>query len=491
MNVDDRTDTPAAQDPITNATRADDTNEAVTSTQAINDGALTSAAVIPVADMNSLQLGSLDSDQSSNEDVTEDEEEEQRNTHRRNTSKAANSTRHRRSSSLNNTAISISTMTVPTLYNVSWEIDESSLNYSMLRSHDGSNANGQRDVSKNNQNGDGVLEALLTENGMQFKLELCITGWRNSSRGYSAFYLTIPSTEPLRQGGPRQRVMARYTVRVNDTAHSKRSSIRDDFHLGVGFPNMCTVDALDESRRANGGRLAPNVEIEIFKTESRINRMEGKVIRDFQRRFPSTAAPSGNSILAAMYRDSSCCDVSIVCRTAEGKRKAISAHRCILVHSSVVFERMLKSDAFVESINGTVDLEQSLWTHATIKEMVRFLYLGEIDAAFVNCIERLFELFRIAEYYQITSLIEECCRHFLLTLSVDTVCLLLLKLNGNSFSHVAPLQFIRDSNILWSFAVQHIQKVKKTDGYQLVMRHAPEILSQLIDRMADERLMGS
>lgn len=480
MNVNDRTDARA-----TTTAAVEDTAANQTSTQAINNRAM--AAVHLQVPVSSLQLGSLDSDQSSNEDAAEEIEPEQVDVQ----PQSDQDTRHRRSSSCNNTAISISTMTVPTMYNVSWEIDESSLNYSMLRSNDGSNTNGQRDVSKNNQSGDGVLEALLTENGMQFKLELCITGWRNSSRGYSAFYLTIPSTEPLRQGGPRQRVMARYTVRVNDTAHSKRSSIRDDFHLGVGFPNMCTVDALDESRRANDGRLALNVEIEIFKTESRINRMEGKVIRDFHRRFPSTTPPNANSILAAMYRDSSCCDVSIVCRTADSKRKAISAHRCILVHSSVVFERMLSNDAFVESIDGTVDLEQSLWTHATIKEMVRFLYLGEIDTEFVSCIERLFELFRIAEYYQISSLIEECCRHFLLTLSVDTVCLLLLKLKDDAFSHVEPLQFIRDSDILWIFAVQHIQKVKKTDGYQLVMRHAPQILSQLIDRMADERLLGS
>ena len=221
------------------------------------------------------------------------------------------------------------------------------------------------------------------------------------------------------------------------------------------------------------------------QTESRINRMEGKVVQDFDRRFPCAAAASSNSILATMYRDKSCCDVSIVCRTADGKRKAISAHRCILVHSSVVFERMLSNDAFVESIDGTVNLEQSLWPHATIKEMVRFLYLGDIDAEFMSRVERLFELYRTAEHYQITPLIEECCRQFLLTLSVDTVCALLRKLNGDAFSHVAPLQFIRDSDILWSFAVQHIQKVKKTDGYQLVMRHAPEMLSQLIDRMSD------
>jgi len=479
MNVDERDDATVDVDEqttmVTNiATSTATTTEPVADVSGTNATAEQAINNVTTTIADSLQLGSLSSPgQSSDEDADEEQQGEEVD------SDKTFEARHRG----RNTAISISTVTVPTIYNVSWEIDESSLNYSMLNSNDA--VRGQRDVPKSTQNGDGVLEAVLFEGGMQFKLELCITGWRNSSRGYSAFYLTIPSTEPLQPCGPRQRVVARYTVRVNDTEHSKRSSIRDDFHLGVGFPNMCTIRALDESRGGKDGRLVLNVVIEIFKTESRINREESKVLQDFERLFPPAAPPSSKGILASMYRDNSCCDVSIVCRTAEAKRKSISAHRCVLVHSSVVFERMLSKDAFVESIDGTVDLKQSLWPHATIREMVRFLYLGDISDEFVCNIERLFELFRIAEYYQIASLIEECCRHFLLTLSVETVCILLLKLNGDVFSHVAPLQLIRDSNILWSFAVQHIHKVKKTDGYQLVMRHAPEILSELIDCMAE------
>merc|ERR1711997_1344797 len=76
-------------------------------------------------------------------------------------------------------------------------------------------------------------------------------------------------------------LIARYTVTINNSIHNKQSSIRDDFHLGVGFPNFCSEETLIESQKNNGNQLELNVKIEIFKTESKIKQIEKEIYNKF------------------------------------------------------------------------------------------------------------------------------------------------------------------------------------------------------------------
>ena len=155
----------------------------------------------------------------------------------------------------------------------------------------------------------------------------------------------------------------------------------------------------------------------------------------------------------------------------------------VLLHSSVVFQRMFSS--FVEAQDNVINLEESLWNHHIIRQLVHFLYFAQIEATFCNDIANLFQLFCVAEYYAIGSLVTECCHQFILTLSPETVCYLLLKLesDGPQFGHVEPIEFMRKHEILWQYAINNIVRVKKVKYYQQMLYSAPQILNTLIDKM--------
>ncbi len=113
---------------------------------------------------------------------------------------------------------------------------------------------------------------------------------------------------------------------------------------GVGFPNLCSEKVLRESAQRNGGELVLNVKIEIFRTESRVNQVDQELYNKYARHFrvePVSESPTAleskkdsksgsiqNKVLLNMFRDKSFCDVSILCKTAEGDRKSIDVHKC-------------------------------------------------------------------------------------------------------------------------------------------------------------------
>ncbi len=195
-----------------------------------------------------------------------------------------------------------------------------------------------------------------------------------------------------------------------------------------------------------------------------------------------------NKLLIKMYKDKSFCDVIIKCKTLNNEMKLISVHKCVLIHSSLVFQKMFNdfggsNNSFIESHKNEINLENSLWSYFIIKNMIKFLYFGEINnEIIVKNVEYLFELFCIAEYYEITSLITECCNQFILNLTPSNVCFLLLNLE-NKFNHVKQIQFIKNNNILWRYMIKHIKKVKKTQYYNQILHNSPYILNTLIDKM--------
>jgi len=398
------------------------------------------------------------------------------------------------------TSITIETTTVPKVYAIEWRLDEESIAIGSAKNKfkGGSSANSSDDEGSN-----GVIEATFIRHSIRFKMELCITGWVNSNRGYAAFYLTIPRDATQKNT---ERLVARFSVAIKDTDKSKTSSIRDDFHLGVGFPNLCSESVLRESARRNGGELVVEVKIEIFKTQSRVNELDQEIYNKYAAQFrvepvggrspESGEHPEGRSmgsiqsnVLSAMLEDDSFCDVAILSRTADGERKSIKVHKCVLLHSSLVFQRMFSS--FVEGQDNVINLEQSLWSHHIIRQLVRFLYLGRIEAACCSDIETLYQLFCAAEYFAVGNLITECCHQFILTLCPESVCYLLLKLESDGgsasgqplFGHVEQLRFMRKHDILWRYAVSNIAAVKKAKYYRQMMYTAPQILDTLIDKM--------
>jgi len=353
---------------------------------------------------------------------------------------------------------------------------------------------------------------------LTFKLELCISGWKNSNHGYCAFYLTVPKPDKDKDkdhdhkdeedaagnGGNDAALMARYTVSMSDVQHSKQSSIRDDFYLGVGFPNFCTETLLLEAiRRSPHQQLWLDIKVEIFESGCQVQSIEHILLQKYTQLFSRQQLQQNaiaSKLLRRMYAaaagpDSTCCDVRIRCQA----ERVLHVHKCVLIASSMVFRKMFEVKAvgggddvsagggcgFMESTEGEVNLERSLWRSGIVEAMVKFLYVAEIDAEIGGRIEDLFDLFSIAEYFEIDTLITECCRRFMQMLSPNNVCFLLLKFASHSchYQHVRQVQFLQRHNILWRFVIKNIKQVQQTPYYQQIVIQQPMILSQLIDKM--------
>mmetsp|Transcript_43194 Transcript_43194/g.69247 ORF Transcript_43194/g.69247 Transcript_43194/m.69247 type:complete len:615 (+) Transcript_43194:78-1922(+) len=465
---------------------------------------------------------------------------------------AASASRHRREQQqqqhrlfgLNAHHISIETITKPNTYHISWLIDEESLNFAFLRNrkksamhtnHNNSSSSNDNACKRNV----GILEAEMVKNGIAFKLELCISGWKNSNRGFCAFYLTIPQQRARRHAQQEEKerepdldlavdaepLVARYTVCVMDANHSKQSSIRDDFHLGVGFPNFCSEHLLFEARQKHHQKkLALQVKIEIFCNKSCVKGIEQVVYERFVSEFDVNTANqhkmacraneaqlnveqadveeeqkewhNNNQIqtrlLSKMYTDGVYSDVRIKCLTRSGQSKSIQVHKCVLIHSSLVFQKMFDVNAssphcvgFLESQHNEINLEHSLWRYHIIRHMVKFLYFGEICVEFAQRIEDLFELFCIAEYFQIEALITECCHQFVVSLSPNNVCFLLLKFANHNYQyqHIKQVQFLMRHNVLWRYMLKHIKKVQQTAYYKQILHQHPFVLNQFIEKI--------
>ena len=91
----------------------------------------------------------------------------------------------------------------------------------------------------------------------------------------------------------------------------------------------------------------------------------------------------------------------------------------------------------------------------------------------------LFQLFQIGECYEINELIISCCYKLCQYLSVENVCIFLIYLE--KYDHV---QQIRDIiNLMLDFLVQNIKIIKKSKGYQSLIKYKPSLLNKLIDKI--------
>ena len=146
-------------------------------------------------------------------------------------------------------AISIETNTVTKRININWSINKQTI-----------------DIAKLSSKGEkkGVIETSVGHEHYTFNLELCVPGWRRSQDGFSAFYLTVPrekTPKPKSKSDDNHNdndndndyengdnisddensdFIARYTVTFgrNNNKLTRKSSVRNDFDLGVGFPKF-------------------------------------------------------------------------------------------------------------------------------------------------------------------------------------------------------------------------------------------------------------
>jgi hypothetical protein len=278
----------------------------------------------------------------------------------------------------------IETKTSAKNINITWHIDKQSI-----------------DIAKLAQRGDkkGVILADLECDGYLFKLELCAPGWRNSQNGFSAFYLTVPklnrnnNSNHNKKNKAQQKTsssaiddnnsnnssnniinnsglidnnfVARYSVLFGeDEKHVRVSSIRNDFDLGVGFPNFTEISTLDNAIVCD--QLRFHIQIDIFSCESTVKKPKPELQKE------KISSLTVAKIMRDMYYQSLHSNVMIIC----SNNRRIPAHKSILTSASPVF-RTFFAHSCRENTTGKIFMNE--WNPVIVHAMVRFLYLGVIE----------------------------------------------------------------------------------------------------------------
>eukprot|EP00092_Neocalanus_flemingeri_P091540 GFUD01116074.1.p1 GENE.GFUD01116074.1~~GFUD01116074.1.p1 ORF type:complete len:350 (+),score=49.22 GFUD01116074.1:48-1052(+) len=120
------------------------------------------------------------------------------------------------------------------------------------------------------------------------------------------------------------------------------------------------------------------------------------------------ALNSLTSDLFSLLQDSSTSDVTITCHDGQ-----VPAHGLILSARSPVFSTMLKSD-MLEKETGIIKIED--FKVSVVQAMLHYLYTAKIEDTFDN----FKDLLMIGDKYQIPSLVEDCSKELLPTISRST-----------------------------------------------------------------------
>jgi len=467
-------------------------------------------------------------------------------------------------------SITIETRTSSKILNIEWVINKETLDIAKLSPQ---------------KNKKGVISTTMQYGVHTLHFELCLTGWKRSHRDHSAFYFTVLpgntsstafSKEEEFKESPREFV-AKYSISfTNGTmAIVRNSSIREDFDLGVGFPNFTDQSTLLEAVRDD--KLVLHIQIEIFERTSRVRQLlsvrqpQNAVARMMARMFYEK---QNTDAVIVVQHDTKYSDHSDHRHSPLPQPRRIKVHRCVLAAVSPVFSSLFKQQR-AENKESVIEMP---FDEEMVMTMVRFLYLGRIEfekppegdavryqygnlkqseslsademaldigslgldaiipdsermgvsgpeerkcpleevkrdeigdeekqrTKFGNmdtprgtpsrktgweclgpeCPERvrkLFALFQIGECYEIEGLLVSCCYELKEAITLSS-CLLLL-LHVVKWEHIEDVKKI--SEFLLEYAVKNIKAIKKMDSYQYVLKHKPELIDTIIDRLAD------
>eukprot|EP01084_Bolivina_argentea_P253499 425841_1 len=431
----------------------------------------------------------------------------------------------------------IETKTSTKRINVEWTINKQSINIAKLSTRG---------------EGKGVIGTSVQHGIHTFNLELCVPGWRRSQDGYSAFYLTVPlknNNSEIRnnindnndienieniENDITNGFVARYTISFgeNGNMYSRISSIRNDFHLGVGFPNFSQISTLLNALSKD--TLTLKLYVEIFEYASTTRQ---PLIYHNKQHLETFAA----KLLSKMYYEKLNCDAIIIVN-----KKRIKVHKCVLTAASPILNTYCKSKNKSKSKeNGISKIFMNQWSIEIVNAMIKFLYLNKIelnnnftdnendeyeeelyssddeisltdmkieqegkveeetksmeedikkemdsnnDEYVINKLQfhcgqngkKLFELFQLATCYEMDELMIACCNEFRSYISTELCCFFLIYLDKYIY-----LNEIKDIKyFILEFIVKNIKSIKNTPGYLYVLQKKSRLLDEIIDRIS-------
>ena len=179
-----------------------------------------------------------------------------------------------------------------------------------------------------------------------------------------------------------------------------------------------------------------------------------------------------------LYAENEYLDVKILCNG-----KTFKCHKNVLSCQSEVLETMIKNKAIEYDLNknksltekktGIMKIEENAFSSDVMEQMLYFVYHDKVkDAKMINT-----DLLLAADKFNIQGLLDECCKHFESTLSLQ-----------NALDILVLAETTNQKNLFDTasrFVGKKLGKLEKTSAYQEMVNENPKMFTRVFSKMLE------
>ena len=179
-----------------------------------------------------------------------------------------------------------------------------------------------------------------------------------------------------------------------------------------------------------------------------------------------------------LYAEKEYVDVKILCNG-----KTFKCHKNVLSCQSEVFKTMIKNKAIEYDLNknksltekktGIMKIEENAFSSDVMEQMLYFVYHDKIkDAKMINT-----DLLLAANKFNIQGLLNECCKHFESTLSLQ-----------NALDILVLAETTNQKNLFDTasrFVGKKLGKLEKSSVYQEMVNENPKMFTRVFSKMLE------
>ena len=179
-----------------------------------------------------------------------------------------------------------------------------------------------------------------------------------------------------------------------------------------------------------------------------------------------------------LYADKEFVDVKILCNG-----KTFHCHKNVLSCQSEVFKTMIKNKAIeyaliknkslTEKKTGIMKIEENDFSSDVMEQLLYFVYHDKVkDAKMINT-----DLLLAADMYNMQGLVDECCKHFESTLSLQ-----------NALDILVLAETTNQKNLFDTasrFVGKNLGKLDKSSAYQEMVNENPKMFTRVFSKMLE------